>query len=153
MPRRQWLSRATSLLTDKNGDLRKRASDAVEAVYRDVDAHTVVAFAQHSTGAEGVGVPARARGCLAAQQVLLQRCAGVCVRTWCVHAHLLVEESALWGCAQERVHFRCVCVCCLAILHSVALCVCACVLPCHAARRCAVCVCVHVCAQAIEMWP
>lgn len=53
---RQWLSRVTSLLLDKNGDLRKRASEAIEALYFDVDAHTVVAFAHHSTGAEGVSV-------------------------------------------------------------------------------------------------
>ena len=44
----------TSLLLDKNGELRKRASEAVESLYFDVDAHTVVAFAHHSTGAEGV---------------------------------------------------------------------------------------------------
>jgi len=56
LERRQWLSRVTGLLVDKNGDLRKRASEAVEAVYHDVDAHTVVAFAQHSTGAEGVSL-------------------------------------------------------------------------------------------------
>ncbi|KAF5843381.1 hypothetical protein DUNSADRAFT_16880 [Dunaliella salina] len=54
---KQWLSRVTSLLVDKNLDLRKRASEALEAVYRDVDAHTVVAFAHHSTGAEGLNGP------------------------------------------------------------------------------------------------
>jgi len=54
--RRQWLSRVSSLLVDKNIDLRRRATEAVESVYMDVDAHTVVHYAQHSTGAEGVGV-------------------------------------------------------------------------------------------------
>ena len=51
---RQWLSRVVPLLGDKNADVRRRASEAVETVYRLVDAGAVAAYAAHATGAEMV---------------------------------------------------------------------------------------------------
>jgi hypothetical protein len=44
------------MLTDKNPDLRKHASEAVEAVYKHVDPAIVHSCAQHCTGADGVSL-------------------------------------------------------------------------------------------------
>lgn len=52
-----WLNKVTPLLNDKNADLKKRAAQAVESVYRNMDGNVVWNYAQHSTGADGVGVP------------------------------------------------------------------------------------------------
>ncbi len=54
MQLRQWLSRVVPLLGDKNADVRRRATEAVEAVYKVMDAGAVVAYASFATGAEMV---------------------------------------------------------------------------------------------------
>ncbi|GFH08045.1 uncharacterized protein HaLaN_02944, partial [Haematococcus lacustris] len=53
---KQWLSRLAPLLTDKSVELRKRATEAVEAAQIHVDAQAVHSFAQFCSGAEGIAL-------------------------------------------------------------------------------------------------
>eukprot|EP00798_Chlamydomonas_sp_ICE-L_P015142 gene15142-21202_t len=49
---RQWLARVVPLMGDKNADIKKRASEAVEAVYCHIDADAVLSYAGLATAAE-----------------------------------------------------------------------------------------------------
>ncbi|KAJ9519960.1 hypothetical protein QJQ45_014686 [Haematococcus lacustris] len=53
---KQWLSRLAPLLTDKSVELRKKATEAVEAAQINVDAQAVHSFAQFCSGAEGIAL-------------------------------------------------------------------------------------------------